>query len=142
MKDGFAPVANQNVKGSISNNSLKLEKENYELQQYSRRNNVEILGLPDIFTGDRLTEKVVELCNDVRVMVEVRNIEARHRLFQKGSNNQLPKRTIARFVNPRISYLNEILVQRYLVKLGLPMGTQIYFNANLCGYYKKLWGYV
>ena len=68
MKDGFTPVTNQNVSGSVTNNLLKLEKEHYELQQYSRRNNVEILGLPDIFTGDHLTEKVVELCNDVGVI--------------------------------------------------------------------------
>ena len=34
--------------------------------------------------------------------MEVRDIEACHRLFQKESSNQLPK----------ISYLNEILVQR------------------------------
>ena len=44
---------------------MKLEKERYELQEYSRRNNVEILGLPDIFTEDLLTEKAVELCNYV-----------------------------------------------------------------------------
>ena len=68
------------------------------LQQSLRRNNVEILRLPDIFTGDRLREKVVELCNDVGVMVEVRDIEACHRLFQKESNNQLPKRTIAKTI--------------------------------------------
>ena len=42
-----------------------------ELQQYSRRNNVEVLVLPDIFTGDRLTEKFVELYDGVGVMVEV-----------------------------------------------------------------------
>ena len=47
---------------------MKLEKERYELQEYSRRNNVEILGLPDIFTGDLLTEKAVELCNYVGVI--------------------------------------------------------------------------
>ena len=43
MKDGFTPVTNQNVGGSVTNNLLKLEKEHYEFQQYSRRNNVEIL---------------------------------------------------------------------------------------------------
>ena len=114
MKDGFTPVTNQNVIGFISNNLLKLEKEHYELQQYSRRNNVEILGLPHIFTGDRLTEKFVELCNDVGVMVEVRDIEACHRLFQKESNNQLPKRTTELLLIddlPRMSYLIKILVQ-------------------------------
>ena len=61
MKDDFTPLTNQNVSGSVFNNLLKLEKEHYELRKYSRRNNVEILGLPNIFTSDRLTEKVVEL---------------------------------------------------------------------------------
>ena len=93
MKDGLTPVTNQNVSGSVSNNLSKLEKEHYALQQYVRRNNVEILGLPDIFTGDRLTEKVVELCNDVGIVVEVRDIKPCHRLFQKESYNQLPNTT-------------------------------------------------
>ena len=109
MKDGFTPVTNQNVSGSIINNLLKLGKEKYELQQYSRRNDVEILGLSDIFTDDRLTETFVELCNDVGGTVEVRDIGACHRLLQKASNNRLPKRTIVRLL--RISYLNEILVR-------------------------------
>ena len=141
MKDGFTPVTNQNVSGSVTKNLLKLEK---ELQQYSRRNNVEILGLPDIFTGDRLTENVVELCNDVGVMIEFKDIEACHRLIQKESNNQLPKRTIVRFVNRR--FAEDLLSKRNisstldLNKLGFPRGTQIYFNANLCGYNKELLG--
>ena len=44
-------------------------------------------------------KKIVELCNDVGVMVEVRDIEACHRLFQRESNIQLPKRTTAGFVD-------------------------------------------
>ena len=103
MKDNFTPVINQNVGCSISNGLLKLEEEHQELQQYSRRNNVEILGLPDIFTGDRFTEKIIESCNDVGVMVEVRDIEACHGLFQRESNNKLLKRTILRFVNRRFA---------------------------------------
>ena len=81
MKNGFTPVTNQNASGSLTNNLLKLEKEHYELQQYSRRDNFEILGLPDILTGDRLTENVVELCNYVGVMIEFKDIEACHRLI-------------------------------------------------------------
>ena len=74
MNDGLTPVTNQNGSRSVTNNLLKLENEHYELQQYSRKNNVKILGLPDIFTGDRLTGKVVEFCNDVGVMIEIRDI--------------------------------------------------------------------
>ena len=56
MKDDFLPVTKQNISGSISNNLLKLGKQHYE-------------------SGDCLTEKVIELCNDVGVMVKVRDIE-------------------------------------------------------------------
>ena len=76
-------------------------------------------------------------------MIEVRDIEACHRLFQKESNNQLPKRTIAKFVNR--GFAEDLLSKRNisstldLNKLGFPRGTQIYFNANLYGYYKELW---
>ena len=94
MKDGFTSLINKNVSGSVSNNLLKLEKECSELQQYSRTYNVEILGSPDTFIDECLTKKVIELCNDAGVMVETRDTEACHRLFQKASNNQSPKRTI------------------------------------------------
>ena len=76
-------------------------------------------------------------------MVEVKGIEACQRLFQKESNNQLPKRTIVRFVNRQFA---EDLLSKpnisstlYFNKLGFPWGTQIYFSANLCEYFKKLW---
>ena len=77
-------------------------------------------------------------------IIEVRDIEACHRLFQKESNKQLPKITIVRFVNRRFAedllYKRNISSTLGLNKLGFPRGTQIYFNANLCGYYKKLRG--
>ena len=56
MKDDFVPVTKQNVSGSVSNNLLELGKQHYE-------------------SGDCLTEKVIELCNDVVVMVKVRDID-------------------------------------------------------------------
>ena len=91
MKDGLTPVTNQNVSRSVTNNLLKLENEHYELQQYSRKNNVKILGLRDIFNGDHLTGKVVESCNDVGVMIEIRDIYACHRLFQRKVTVSCPK---------------------------------------------------
>ena len=76
-------------------------------------------------------------------MVEVRNIEACHRLFQKESNNQLPKRNIVKFVNRR--FAEDLLSKQNISstldfnKLGFPRDSQIYFNTYLCGYHKKLW---
>ena len=53
-----------------SQDYVKLEKSHHEPEQYTRRNNVEILGIPDIFSGEQITEKVIELCNDVGVPVK------------------------------------------------------------------------
>ena len=123
---------------------MKLEKEYYELQQYSRRNNVEMLVLLDIFTRDRLTGKVVGLCNDTGVMVEVWDIEACHRPFQKEGNYQLPKRSIVSFINRQ--FAQDLPSKQNLSstldfnRLGFARVTQLYFIANWCGYYKKLWG--
>ena len=135
MKDGFTPATNQNVSGSVTNNLFKLEKEHHDLQQYLRRNNVEILGLPDIFTGDRLTEKVVIDC-----------LNARHRLFQKESNNQLPKRTIVMFVNRR--FAEYLLSKRYISstldfnKLRFPRGPRFTSMLTYVGTIKICWLYV
>ena len=97
--------------------------------QYSRRNYVAILGLPDIFIGDRLTEKVIKLCNDVGVMVEIRDMELCHTLFQKESNNQLSKRTFVRFVKRRFAKIF------YLIKPSIWRG-QIYYNSKLSWYFR------
>ena len=62
-------------------------------------------------------------------MVEVRDIEGCHRLFQKESNNQLPKRTIVRFFNRR--FAEDLLLKRNISskldfnKQGFPGDTQI-----------------
>ena len=90
-KDGFTPVTNQNVSVSVTNNLLKLEKEHYEFQEYSRKNNVEILALTDIFAGDRLTEKVVELCSDVGVMINLETLELVIDCFKKKVTISYPK---------------------------------------------------
>ena len=70
-----------------------------------------ILGLPDIFTVDRLTEKVVELCNDAGVIVEVRDIEACHRLSKKVTIVTQKNYCLSIDHLPKISYIKKILVQ-------------------------------
>ena len=67
-KYDFTPVTNQNVSGSISDNLLKLGKQHCT-------------------PGKCLTEMVIELCNDVGVMVKVRDID----FFKKKVTSSFPK---------------------------------------------------
>ena len=124
-------------------NNISIENKKLLLRSFLyKKKRKRVLVLPDTVTGHRWTQKVVKLCNDVGVMVQVRDIEAFYKLFQKKNNNQLHKRTIVRFVNRR--FAEDLLSKRNisltldLNKLRFPRGTQIYFNANLCGYYKRM----
>ena len=84
-----------------------------------------------------MIEKVAKLYNDVGVLVEVRDTEACCKLFQKESNNHLPKRTIVRFVNWRFA---EDLQSKQNISSMLDFNKLGFLNTNLCVYYKKLWG--
>ena len=80
---------------------IEFEKETYDSIQYTRRNNLEISGIPHLF-DNKLEDKVIELCNSLDVPVQKSDIEACHRMFRNEGNNR-PKKTIVRFTNRRIA---------------------------------------
>ena len=95
-------------------NNISIENKKLLLRSFLyKKKRKRVLVLPDTVTGHRWTQKVVKLCNDVGVMVQVRDIEAFYKLFQKKNNNQLHKRTIVRFVNRR--FAEDLLSKRILV---------------------------
>lgn len=131
-------------KHSDSDELIEIERDNSELQQYIRRNNIEIAGIPDSVKQDELEAKVIEIGKAVDVQICPKDIEACHRLYQK-QNQQGPKRTVVRFVNRKLA--------ENLIKKGKDFGKReifdkanlskkIYINNNLCSYYRFLWGRV
>ena len=58
---------------------VELEGEINELNQYGRRNNLEISGIPEDIKIDKLEEKAIEILGH-SVKVESRDIEGCHRL--------------------------------------------------------------
>ena len=66
-------------------------------------------------------------------------IEACHRMYSKNGKE---KKTIVRLTNRRL--IEELMskrkeVNKYVENVGFPRGTEIYFNDNLCPYYRDLW---
>ena len=61
--------------------------------QYNRRNNLDIQGIPDIIPDDQLEEKVIEIFNQINVKINTFDIEDRHRMGKSK------KTTIVRFGN-------------------------------------------
>ena len=79
----------------LKNRVKDLETEVYKGQQYNRRNNIEINGIPDSITNESLENKVIEALAIIDVKVTESDIEACHRLPSKTS----PRPTIIKFVN-------------------------------------------
>ena len=135
---------------SLTNESIvdgrmeDLEREKSELQQYIRRNNIEIAGIPDTVKQQDLENKVIEIAKAVDIEITPNEIEACHRLHQK-KNHRGPKRTIVRFVNRKLA---ESLLRKGK-ELNKPevyqkanLLSKVYINNNLCSYYRFLWGKV
>ena len=127
---------------------FEIEKDVIDLQQYIRRNNIEICGIPNNVEDKNLEKKVLEVCDSLGVDVKEEDIEACHRLKDRNLNG--PKRTIVRFVNRKIcSKLHskkKVLYDKHnysikgkLKDIGLTHG-KIFINNNLCPYNKFLWG--
>lgn len=126
---------------SQKKNMIELERNTYDAMQYIRRNNIEISGIPDIFTDDKLESKVIEICELYGVNVDHNDFEACHRLPKQKKKTDSPAITICRFVNRRIT---EKLIEKRkstvdVSSLGIPEGTKLYFNENLCRYYNDIW---
>ena len=74
------------------------ESSTNNLEQYGRRNNIVISGIPDSVDVNHLEELVTEIVSDIDVKVTSNDIESCHRIGKK--NNRIDStKTIIRFVD-------------------------------------------
>ena len=131
---------NEKLKHKISKleeNQVKNEVAINNLEQYGRRNNLEINGIPTDVNDEILEEKVIDVLAAAHVHVDKNEIEDCHRI---GKAN--PKTTIIRFVNRRLT--KQALYNRKYLKtvdkneLGLKDHENLYFNENLTPFNAQL----
>ena len=128
-----------------SSDNTELEKHIHDLDQYQKRNNIEISGIPKGFE-DNLEDKVIEVWNSLGFNEELKtsDIQACHRLDElSGASPTSPKKTIVRFVNRK--HAEMLYSKRFEIKdadlssTGIPENVNLYVNPNFCPYYKWLW---
>ena len=115
---------------------VKTEKQFWENAQYSRRDTLEIVGIPGSIDNSVLEETVRGIFGKIGVQVDERDIQACHRLKEKDI-------TIVKFAN-RIDCLQILKVKKDLksldpTELDFPESTKIYINESLCPYYRGIW---
>ena len=109
------------------------------MNQYSRRENLEIVGIPDSVTQKDLEGRVIQIFDAIGVPVVSYNIAACHRLnknkFQKSAN------VIIRFTNRK--FVSDILVNKKKlsvpsIKESIKMDTNVFIVDNLCPEYSSI----
>ena len=99
-------------KGILRNKVELLEKKLTEveishnkLEQYTRRNNIEIQGIPPQIPDEKLEEKVIEVFGAMNIAITKNHVEDCHRLSKSS------KSTIVQFVNRK--HCNAILSKKF-----------------------------
>ena len=78
---------------------IDIEKQSQALEQYTRRNNLEICGIPNNISDEALETKCIEIFEAVDISVDNSEIEACHRLPTDQRNKSKPKTVIVKFTN-------------------------------------------
>ena len=111
-----------------------LEKDLAYSQQYGRRENIEITGIPESVSNDNLLNYILLLFEKIGMCNIAReSFHAWHRL--KKTDRHKPANVIVRFVNRQDAH--DALERRKLLK-GLPGLRNIYIIENLCPKYMDI----
>ena len=118
---------------------ISLEENGNLLEQYDRRNNLEIISILNEIEHIDLEGKVVEILDKIEVNVSSKDIEACHHIGKSKDNSQ---KTIISFVNQK--YAKKAHLNRKNLKhldkssIGLSNSNNIFINENLTPMNNKL----
>ena len=126
----------KNVNHLLSKRLVDMERQCWANAQYSRRECLELVGIPKSFKDDDLEGVVTKFVSKVGINIIERDVQAVHRIRKEG-------RTIIKFSN-RKDFQALLKVKRDLNNLtikdfGFEENNKIYVNESLCPYYRVLW---
>ena len=138
LKENYIKLESELIVARQVNNKLKehivsLERQCWSNSQYSRRECLEITGIPDKTDQKDLENTALNIFRKLDVEIDSSNIEDCHWLPNKG-----PKRAIIKFSKRkdanRIRHCKKNLKGMDLTSLGI--SSPVFINDSLCQYYK------
>ena len=112
----------------------ELEKQHAKMDQYRRRNNVEISGISNEVLDENLEKKVIDICKESGIDLNPYDIEACHRLPSGRVNTSNSKCVIVKFVNRKHS---EAMLR---LKKSINPRSNVYITNSPYPYYRFLSG--
>ena len=124
------------VKDLLMKKSVDIERQCWENAQYSRRECLEIAGIPTSIPQQNLEEKISQVFEAIGVSADKNDTDDCHRLRDKEP-------MIVKFL--RRKDCKQVLRCKKdprsikMINLDLPEGTKLFINESLCPHYKALW---
>ena len=119
-----------------------MKKNQAKSEQYSRRNNIELSGIPNDIPENNLEKVVVDICHDSGLKIEPKDIEGCHRLSVSRYSRDSNKRVIIKFVNRK--HLQTLLQNKKIISSKdfshLNVHGNVFVSVSLCPYYRYIWG--
>ena len=121
----------------LSKRLVDMERQGWGNAQYSRRECLEVVSIPDSVQNNELEDKVPTIFKKTGSEVSPRDIESCHRLIKDND------RVIVKFSRRRnckqIIPMKKDLKHLNMQKVGLPGNRSIFVDTRLCSYYRMLW---
>ena len=134
LKSDFSATRIEN--NSLNERLIALERQCWANAQYSRRECLEITGIPSSVSNKDLEEVVCKVITKAGVDITADNIEDCHRVGNKGQTIiKFGKRKVSRQVLSVRKDLNKVKMS----DIDLTGQSTLYINQSLCPYYRMLW---
>ena len=143
LRDEISELKNNNITSSASlstsfeNRISNLERNIASQQQYTRRECIEIVNIPESVPQNELESKVIDVFAIAGMKVYPRDFHAVHRIRGKTVIAKLVNRKDASFILRNKKKLRD-LTEKNRKKLGV--AGKVYVNESLCPYYRFLFG--
>ena len=98
---------------SLEEKIIKLDISRNKLDQYTRRNNIEIQGIPAMLSDDHLEHKVLNICKSINLTVENSDNEGCHELRKTDNAKLCFQDNVKLFVSENLSPFNQRLAWKF-----------------------------
>ena len=130
-------LVTKKVNSELEKYVMELQRQHWANAQYSRRECLEITGIPQNIEHNQLESKVIQVLNKVGCNIISDNVEACHRISSKND------RVIIKFSRRKdcqqVLSVKKGLKNLNMIDVGLPENTRLFVNQSLCSYYRVLW---
>ena len=93
----------KNVNTKLEERIISLEKNQSKSEQYSRRNNIELYGIPNDIPKNNLEKVVIDICHNSGLEIDPKDIEGCHHLPVSRYSRDSNKRVNRKFVNDSVA---------------------------------------